>query len=455
MRNVLSPWLIFLIGLFISSAPLRAEDTDVVIINWIDNVTFGLPSTLFGLGEIGIEKIRGKKTKIRLSEDGKQIVVEGVSLLNEGPHAIGLLHITPEREIVEEVLWKDGIPVYDFSIIDRHEAGHSLQFGTLGVFFTPVSIAQNFYSKNHHHTPLEDWASAWGDLGKTMVKRKKFSLRFGISKTNDGDRGEHFGASLVLAEKLSRVDADGAKLSDLAETAANKSTGYDGRPQKAGSGKFPVQVAYRYGKLGVNVSNTAGCQGTNQSLNLEAGLFEKDFLAEWSLVNNALRWIIDSHQEMGSFEINIENRTVDAELINHKVGNGIRIGDRKRIAAEIIGRLSYGMKGKWGPGDPGLIFGLGTGYEGKIHLLDALQVYYRQDNEYGTNNYRLKSKTLGISTPKDFDSRTFTGKTGDKGNPQKLEGSIEFSEETEAYQSQGQNQNKHIKMTMFNLDGRW
>ena len=446
--------------LTISLAPSALADSKSKldkISYWVDHFTFGLPTTLVGGavfgGQVAKKAIQGDKIKVRRDKTRRQLVLEDTS---GTPNAIGPFHFG----LLDSLKMYSPISPDD---LDLHESGHGIQTGMFGPSFALLVVPSYLYGANknpfdpnvgHEAQPNENWAAAWSRYYyDSLVNASALDLKLGY-----GQQQRFLNFKYSLLERSSRLETFGADAHENERHRLYRNSDYpffheDDYDATSEAPVFPVEVSSKYAAIGATLAQN--CDSEKTIVSLEATLFERRFLTEWKLVLPALRLLSDSEQILGDFEINIDNGAVNTNLISHKAGYGFRAGHRDEIAIDVIGRVGYGIKGKWESeeGSPGVIGLVSTGYEGKVHARDLVNIYYRVDNEYGTSNYRLRRETAGISTPRVFRYKVFTGKAGKSGKPVPLYGSIEAVHERETYDQKLTQQG--TRTLIFNIGGRW
>ncbi len=428
--------LALLASLMFCPAQSRAEDADIIAVGWFDHLTYGAINTAIGipLGLTGMvinEARSGEPSSIHFDETGQQLVFKNGSLNFPYEYSTGAIH-------------------HGIGEADAHEAAHGKQAGNLGPLFLPA-VGLSYLLQGMDEGVMEEWAEEWKDLGKTMNNKRPLTLRFEMG-SRDGKSLTKIGANFVMLERASRLNI-----------------------QHAGK-SFPTTVVYKYGEIGIHapLSSLGEQTGTEDlchcsrgtPLIIEGALLKKDFQAQWATMAKAIKILIDSKQETGALKIDFDYKRLDAKLLSHILGIGVRLGYKETMALDLIGRAGGNLKGVWSLGvgskmksDLGVTLTGQVEAEARFHLMDWAEVYGKIEREVGTSGYAREAEVVGATTPLLFSAQTFTGANGQDGTATRLYGGVEYRKEDESISAptggNGDPFSSEIKMTIFTLGGRF
>jgi hypothetical protein len=136
--------ILAILCLALAAGSAQAEDKDVVVVQWVDHFTYGLPNTVVGLlyGATGTAFNRifdsdyASKPGVRLDRSGQQIVLEGSGWVRGYEQNSGLFHFSKHSGSEEE-----------------HEAGHGKQSGLLGPLHL-IANGTDFLIEGYHPDDL-------------------------------------------------------------------------------------------------------------------------------------------------------------------------------------------------------------------------------------------------------------------------------------------------------------
>ncbi|MFH1261847.1 MAG: hypothetical protein V1495_00135 [Pseudomonadota bacterium] len=142
--------LLFLAGILLAQ-PSHAQDRRPstlprIVINWIDNLSIGSINTAIGAGNLVVAFVAQPFTDddVRISCNGVQICVRTYALRATAAHSLGLFSFGSSSQ--------------------DHEAGHSLQSGSLGPLYLPtVGFTYLAHGRIGGYSVVEHWAELEGD----------------------------------------------------------------------------------------------------------------------------------------------------------------------------------------------------------------------------------------------------------------------------------------------------
>jgi hypothetical protein len=419
-------------------APLRAnaEDTDIIIIGWIDHFTYGAPFSAVGAGigvgeYIGTLTRTGRTPEIGLDSTGQQIKIEGSVSPLSSSYSTGFLHHAPSQG--------------QNSQTDAHEAAHAKQVALIGPLQLPL-LGLSYLSARGRGGPVEDWADAWRDLGSTMVNKKRLQIKMGVRREDDVESRE-LRLSLDPIERSSRVAGQDRQHGDYYRLR-----------------QAYLPLGFRTARPTTISSPSPECSSPQGSTVLEGGLLKRDFDMRMALMTKFAAAMIDSKQNVGNVSVDIERKNVDVDFLSQVVGAGIQAGHPSSISIELTARGKGALTGVWDYKNtirrkPGVIAVAGYEGEARLYILDAIQLFARREKDIGTKGYERTSDTIGIASTPNFkapDDEHGNSSNTPESSPVSIFGSIEASDQKETFQMKdGTAKTINIKLILLTAGTRF